>query len=91
MPQSFQFTANGGLAITITGALGVSNQTMPNGVIGQPYSHQFLVVNGVAPFVWSIVSGTFPPGLSISPTGLVSGTPTTAGTFTPPVLQVTSS
>lgn len=30
----------------------------------------------------AVTSGSLPPGLTLSPTGLLSGTPTTAGTYT---------
>jgi hypothetical protein len=36
-------------------------------------------VTGTAPYTWSIASGTLPAGITLSSTGLVSGTPTTAG------------
>ena len=88
--QTYQFTANGGPNILIENALGVSNQTMPSGVVGVPYSHTFLPVNGVAPYTFSLVSGTFPSGLTMNASGAVTGTPTTAGSFLPPVVQVQS-
>ena len=88
--QTYQFTANGGPNITIEDALTVTNQAMPTGVVGQAYSHQFNAVNGQAPYAYSVVSGTFPAGLSMNATGLVSGTPTAAGSFTPPTIQVQS-
>ena len=31
---------------------------------------------------WDLVAGQFPPGLSLDRSGLLSGTPTTTGTFT---------
>ena len=52
-----------------------------HGKVGVSYEVQ-LPVSGVAPISWSVVSGTLPAGLSLSTTGLVSGTPTTAGTST---------
>jgi len=33
------------------------------------------------PFTWTVDSGTLPPGLSLSPGGAITGTPTAAGTF----------
>jgi uncharacterized repeat protein (TIGR01451 family) len=33
------------------------------------------------PFTWAVDSGTLPPGLSLSPAGAITGTPTAAGTF----------
>lgn len=61
------------------------------GQIGQFYSGQLIVTGGVAPFTFSIISGSLPPGLSLnSMTGLISGTPTTAGSY-PYEAQVTDS
>jgi len=88
--QIYQFTANGGPNILIENALGVSNQVMPGGIVGVPYSHGFLPVNGVAPYDFSLVSGAFPAGLTMDEAGVVSGVPTTAGSFAPPVIQVQS-
>lgn len=36
---------------------------------------------GTPPYTWSIGGGALPPGLSISPAGTVSGTPTANGSF----------
>lgn len=59
--------------------------TCPTGSVGQPYSVQFYARAGCSPdFVeYSVASGGLPPGLSISSSGLVSGTPTQAGTWEP--------
>ncbi|MEU4746769.1 S8 family serine peptidase, partial [Actinosynnema sp. NPDC023658] len=49
--------------------------------VGTAVSLQLKASGGTAPFTWSATG--LPPGLSISPTtGLISGTPTTAGTYT---------
>lgn len=36
---------------------------------------------GSPPYTWSVTKGTLPPGLTLSPGGSLSGTPTTAGSF----------
>lgn len=59
--------------------------SLANGVVGSSYSQTLTAQGGVAPYVWSVVSGTLPPGLSLAPaTGVVSGIPTIAvqSTFT---------
>jgi len=50
--------------------------------VGVAYSSSFAVSGGTAPYQFSIVSGSLPPGLTLNTTtGLVSGTPTTSGTY----------
>jgi len=64
----------GGTAPTIT------TTTLPNGTVGTAYS-QTLTATGDAPITWSVASGALPGGLSLSSAGVISGTPTTANTF----------
>jgi uncharacterized protein (TIGR03437 family) len=56
-----------------------------------PYSQQILVLGGSGNYpTWTILSGAFPPGLSMSSTGLITGTPTNTGAFNSLVqIQVT--
>ena len=49
--------------------------------VNTPYSASFTAIGGTAPYSWSLASGTLPGGLSLSAAGVLSGTPTTAGTF----------
>jgi uncharacterized repeat protein (TIGR03803 family) len=44
------------------------------------YSQTILALGGTAPFTFSL-SGTLPPGLVMSSTGVIAGTPTALGTF----------
>jgi hypothetical protein len=59
----------------------ISSGTPPGGTVGTAYSHTFVATaNPAATF--SVVGGALPPGLSInSASGVLSGTPTAAGTF----------
>ena len=54
--------------------------TTPDGTVNTPYSAVLQATGGTAPYTWSILTGTLPAGLSISSAGVISGTPTTAGT-----------
>jgi hypothetical protein len=53
------------------------------GEVGVAYAPVALsAIGGVQPYAWSVVAGALPAGLSIGSDGTVSGTPTSAGTFT---------
>jgi hypothetical protein len=60
----------------------ISPSTLILGTVGQGYIYQIATSGGQAPITFSVVSGALPVGLSMSPSGLISGTPTTAGTST---------
>jgi hypothetical protein len=53
----------------------------PRGIVGTPYSFQFTANEGCLPYHYTIINGNFPPGLTLSDSGAVSGTPTEAGKF----------
>ncbi|MCY1000016.1 putative Ig domain-containing protein [Myxococcus sp. MISCRS1] len=61
----------------------VTTDLLPPATLGQPYSTQLAASGGKAPITWSIASGTLPSGLSLSTSGLISGTTNaSATTFT---------
>ena len=55
--------------------------TLPAGTAGTAYLQGFQALNGTGTLTWSLAGGTLPPGLSVSPSGVLSGTPTQGGTF----------
>lgn len=54
--------------------------TLPDAIEGIAYS-QTLSADGDTPITWSISSGVLPTGLSLSSSGLISGTPAIVDTF----------
>jgi large repetitive protein len=55
---------------------------LPNGTVGQSYSTSFAATGGAPPYMWSRIEGDLPPGLTLSSSGVLAGTPTGDGTFT---------
>lgn len=62
--------------------LEITTQSLSNCEVDGDYSVFLQAQNGAEPYTWSIVSGSLPPGLSLAEsTGEISGSPTTAGSF----------
>ena len=79
-----------GCTITIAPPISVTCSATNTGEVGVPFnSGPITVTGGVAPYTFSIGSGTLPAGLTLNTsTGAVTGTPTASGTFT---IKVTDS
>ena len=74
------------IAVTITpGPLTILTPSLPSGVLNQPYSGAALsATGGRSPYTWDFISGALPAGLSLDPSGIISGTPqggTSSATF----------
>ena len=66
-----------------TAAFAVSTTAADFGVVDSLYTSTLAATGGTAPFTWTEVGSALPATLSIDPvTGVVSGTPATAGNFT---------
>ena len=93
-PYSFTITVSDALGRerdllgtgTVTGALTITPP--PVLVANTAYSGPIEVSGGTGPYTFTIDSGSLPPGMSLGPNGLLSGTPTTPGLYTL-VIQVT--
>lgn len=63
--------------------ISVNPPTLPDGSVGTPYNQTVSASGGTAPYTFSVSGGALPPGLLLnSASGAITGTPTTAGTFT---------
>ncbi len=90
------FTASAALSIKINPApVVITTTSLPNGVVNTAgYSATLASTGGAAPITWSWTAqagSTLPPGLVLAPTGGISGTPTSAGTFNVTVTATDSS
>ncbi|MGI8689019.1 MAG: putative Ig domain-containing protein, partial [Thermomicrobiales bacterium] len=70
------------LSVT-TPTITLSPATLPGGVRSVAYPATTLAAaGGTAPYTFTVTTGMLPTGLMLSPSGLLSGTPTAGGTFT---------
>ncbi|WNN94145.1 major tail protein [Gordonia phage Elinal] len=70
------FATAGGVA-----ELTVVTATLPPAEVGEDYGINLSAVGDGSPFTWAVTAGTLPAGLTLSAGGVLSGTPTEAGTF----------
>ena len=74
-------TMNADASVTARFRLLINPPTIPGGTTTIAYSQTFTPGAGSAPFTFSLLSGTIPPGLGLSSAGVLSGTPTQVGVF----------
>ncbi len=72
-----------GATLTVTTSpLVISTTSLAAGTVGVLYSSTVAATGGTLPYAWSIASGSLPTGLTLNVnSGLISGTPSAAGTF----------
>jgi hypothetical protein len=58
--------------------LTITTSSLPGAIVGTPYSIALSAQGGIGPYSWS-KSGSLPAGLTFGTGGLISGTPTAAG------------
>ena len=62
--------------------ISVTTTSLPDAMLGTRYSVPMLAVSGgTPPYTWSVSDRWLPPGLSLSPAGVISGSPVLAGAF----------
>jgi hypothetical protein len=71
------------LTLRIAAPLVITTASLPGAKYGVVYTQTLAASGGITPYVWSLASssGPLPIGLSLSPAGVLSGTPTAIGTF----------
>jgi hypothetical protein len=68
------------LTVNAAEAPSISTVSLLAGAEDTAYSLTLTATGGTAPYTWSVSSGTLPAGVSLSTGGVLSGTPTAAGT-----------
>ena len=80
-----QATQNYTLVVTGGGLSLASPTTLPTAQINAVYTNALMINGGTAPYNVSVTGSGLPPGLAMSAAGVLSGTPTVAGTYSFPV------
>lgn len=65
-------------------ALFIVTNSIPSGTVSSSYSLTLNATGGSPPYIWS--GSSFPAGLQLSASGVLSGTPTTSGLYLPTFL-----
>jgi hypothetical protein len=60
----------------------ITTASLPSAEVAQPYSATLAASGGVSPLAFSITAGALPAGLTLSSSGTISGTPTSASSST---------
>jgi large repetitive protein len=81
--DSNSVSATKALALTIAPRVGIATQSvLSGGSVAASYSQTLAASGGLPPYTWSLVSGALPGGLTLASGGIISGSPTSGGTFT---------
>jgi outer membrane autotransporter protein len=59
----------------------LSPASLTNEQVGLPSSQTITASGGSAPYTYTVSAGALPPGISLSSSGVLSGTPTSGGSF----------
>ncbi len=77
------FTGSQGYTVVVTApTITMSPASLPGSTAEMAYSQTFMASGGNAPYTYSLQAGSLPVGMSLSSAGVLSGTPTVAGSFT---------
>ncbi len=88
------FTVNQTFSLQISpAAMSVSpaSGTLPGATVGAAYSQSITASGGISPYSYAVTSGSLPAGLTVTPVGMVQGTPSAGGVFTFTVTATDSS
>ena len=61
--------------------ISISPATLPAGVAGTAYTQTLTASGGTPGYTFAVTTGALPAGLTLSPAGVISGTPTASGVF----------
>lgn len=75
-----QQSASRQYTLNVRGPLDMLTNTLPAATLNSAYTFTLTAVGGTTPYSWALLGGA-PQGLTLSQSGVLSGTPTQAGSF----------
>jgi hypothetical protein len=73
--QDFSFTISGAAPAGLT----IVTSSLPDGIVGRPYSQTLEAAGGAPGYTWSKSGGQIPAGLNLNGSGTISGIPISPG------------
>jgi len=73
-------TAEFSLKVTSTPLI-ITTKALPRTNLGTSFSATLTAIGGVPPYTWTVSSGQLPAGVTLSSSGVLSGTPSAPGTY----------
>ncbi|HMC62991.1 MAG TPA: Ig domain-containing protein, partial [Candidatus Solibacter sp.] len=76
-------TASKQFTLAVTSNLAIATASpLPDATAGSSYIRSLSATGGVAPYIWTIKTGSLPPGLNLDPaSNAITGTPAASGAF----------
>jgi len=68
--------------ITTVSPVSITTISLPSASPTKSYNYSLQASGGISPFTWSVVSGALPSGISLSSSGVLSGTPASVASDT---------
>ncbi|MGF6418916.1 outer membrane autotransporter protein [Stenotrophomonas sp. AN71] len=85
-------TTSGSVQLTVNApTITINPTTLPNASAGTAYNQNLTATGGTGTYTYALAAGTLPPGITLSSAGVLSGTPTAAGSFTSTITVTDSS
>ena len=76
-------SATASFSVTVNASpMTITTATLSTPTLGDAYSQAIAASGGIAPYAFSLQSGSLPAGLALAANGTISGTPTTIGATT---------
>lgn len=81
--ENTSYTDSKDFELTVDPVITITTSTLASGKAGTSYSQELSASPTGLSYTWSVLNGDFPSGLTLdSSAGTITGTPTTAGTYT---------